>query len=89
MMDATRILLASNWQPNEDSTWFRWVRARDNVDCCSKDSRVAGESVLSTVADGEEAKRIVFCDDEGSLLNLSFLSSFSAFCCWSRSPCGW
>ena len=31
MVAATRMLLVSIWNPNEDRTWLRWVMARDRV----------------------------------------------------------
>ena len=49
------------------------------VDWRRKDSSDGLGSFLSTVADTEEANRIVCWEDAGSFLNLSFFSSLSAF----------
>ena len=79
MIAATRMILASIWNPNEDRTWLRWVLARDRVVFWRNVSRSEFGTTISEFVEKAESKRNVWRDEEGSFLNLSLLSSLSDF----------
>ena len=72
MIAATRMLLASIWNPNEDRTWLRWILDQDRVACWRKSLRSEFGTTLLEFAEKAEAKRNICLDEEGSFLNLSF-----------------
>ena len=59
MMAATSKVLVSIWQPKDESTWLRWVLARERVVCWRKESSSGFWIVRSTEMELEEANRIV------------------------------
>ena len=79
MIAATRMLRASIWNTNEDRTWLRWVLDWYRVVCWRNASRSKFRTNISEFAEKAKAKINVCWDDESSFLNLSFLSSLSAF----------